>query len=72
MPDPQKKPTSRTALDVLSDLNTIRKGSMPDGSTVAQRKKRAATTPAPAPQKPEEKSYLRRGIDYLMGWDSSK
>lgn len=60
MPDPKK----RTSLDVLADLNTIRKGKMPDGSSVDERKKREAPKPAaPAP----EKSYYRRAVDYLFG-----
>lgn len=63
MPDPKK----RTALDVLSDLNTIRGGKMPDGSSVEERKKREAAKNPPPPPKPEEKSYFRRAVDYLTG-----
>lgn len=62
MPDPKK----RTSLDVLADLNTIRKGKMPDGSSVEERKKRQ---PPPEEKPKPDKGYIRRGVDYLMGWD---
>jgi hypothetical protein len=41
MADPKK----RTALDVLADLNTIRKGSMPDGKPHGERQEAKSAEP---------------------------